>query len=97
MLARYDPDSMKVGIDSTTGWLAPRFMTEGFCRIGPASEVFWALPGGRAEMGEVAEHTIRREMREEMSTDVVVIRLLWLVENFFDMTASAIARSPFIS
>ena len=35
-------------------------------------------------MGEEAEQTIRREMREELSTDVEVIRLLWFVENFFD-------------
>jgi ADP-ribose pyrophosphatase YjhB (NUDIX family) len=47
-------------------------------------ELFWTLPGGRAEMGEAAEHTIRREMREELSTDVEVLRLLWFVENFFD-------------
>jgi len=49
-----------------------------------ASEPFWTLPGGRAEMGEAAEQTIRREMQEELSTDVEVLRLLWLVENFFD-------------
>jgi 8-oxo-dGTP pyrophosphatase MutT (NUDIX family) len=47
-------------------------------------EPFWTLPGGRAEMGEAAEQTIRREIREELSTDVEVLRLLWLVENFFD-------------
>jgi ADP-ribose pyrophosphatase YjhB (NUDIX family) len=47
-------------------------------------EPFWTLPGGRAEMGEVAEHTIRREIREELSTEVEVGRLLWFVENFFD-------------
>lgn len=48
------------------------------------SEPFWTLPGGRAELGEAAEQTIRREIQEELSTDVEVIRLLWLVENFFD-------------
>ena len=32
----------------------------------------------------MAEQTIRREMREELATDVDVQRLLWLVENFFD-------------
>jgi ADP-ribose pyrophosphatase YjhB (NUDIX family) len=47
-------------------------------------EPFWTLPGGRAEMGETSEQTILREIREELSTDVEVLRLLWLVENFFD-------------
>ncbi len=35
-------------------------------------------------MGEAAEQTIRREIQEELSTDAEVLRLLWLVENFFD-------------
>lgn len=48
------------------------------------SEPFWTLPGGRAEHGETAEQTIRREMFEELDTDVQVDRLLWVVENFFD-------------
>jgi 8-oxo-dGTP pyrophosphatase MutT (NUDIX family) len=47
-------------------------------------EPFWTLPGGRAEHGETAEETIRREMLEELATDVQVVRLLWFVENFFD-------------
>ena len=45
---------------------------------------FWTLPGGRAEHGETAEQTIKREMREELDADVDVVRLLWLVENFFE-------------
>lgn len=48
-----------------------------------AGEHFWVVPGGRAEMGECAEDTVRREMREELSTEVEVLRLLWFVENFF--------------
>lgn len=44
---------------------------------------FWSLPGGRVEFGEAAEETLRREMREELGVDVEVVRLLWLVENFF--------------
>lgn len=44
---------------------------------------FWSLPGGRVEFGEAAEQTLRREMREELDVDVEVVRLLWLVENFF--------------
>jgi 8-oxo-dGTP pyrophosphatase MutT (NUDIX family) len=47
-------------------------------------EPFWTLPGGRAELGETAEQTIKREMLEELATDVGVDRLLWVVENFFD-------------
>jgi ADP-ribose pyrophosphatase YjhB (NUDIX family) len=44
---------------------------------------FWALPGGRAELLEPATATLRREMVEELGIDVDVVRLLWLVENFF--------------
>lgn len=44
---------------------------------------FWALPGGRAELLESAAETLRREMQEELGIDVAVVRLLWLVENFF--------------
>jgi ADP-ribose pyrophosphatase YjhB (NUDIX family) len=47
-------------------------------------EPFWTLPGGRAEHGETATETIKREMREELATDIEVIRLLWLVESFFE-------------
>jgi ADP-ribose pyrophosphatase YjhB (NUDIX family) len=47
-------------------------------------DVYWTLPGGRAEHGETAEQTITREMREELETEAHVIRLLWLVEKFFD-------------
>src|SRR5262245_28429314 len=47
-------------------------------------ESFWTLPGGRAEHGETAEQTIRREMLEEIATGVLVDRLLWVVENFFE-------------
>ncbi|MEK6301430.1 MAG: NUDIX hydrolase [Acidobacteriota bacterium] len=47
-------------------------------------ENFWTLPGGRAEFGETAEHTLKREMLEETGIEVEVVRLLWFVENFFD-------------
>jgi len=46
-------------------------------------ENFWSFPGGRAEFGEMAEQTLKREMREEIGTDVEVVRLLWFAENFF--------------
>jgi ADP-ribose pyrophosphatase YjhB (NUDIX family) len=44
---------------------------------------FWAFPGGRAELGESAAQTLKREMREEIDEEVEVVRLLWFVENFF--------------
>ena len=44
---------------------------------------FWVFPGGRAELGESAEQTLRREMKEELGIEIEVVRLLWFVENFF--------------
>ena len=44
---------------------------------------FWALPGGRGELLEPAEATLRREMLEELGVEVRVERLLWVVENFY--------------
>ncbi len=48
-----------------------------------AHETFWTFPGGRAEIGETSEETLRREMVEELGVEVTVRRLLWSVENFF--------------
>jgi ADP-ribose pyrophosphatase YjhB (NUDIX family) len=44
---------------------------------------FWSLPGGRARHLEPASTALRREMREELGAEVNVVRLLWVVENFF--------------
>lgn len=44
---------------------------------------FWACPGGRVEMGETSPQTLVREMQEELNATVEIIRLLWIVENFF--------------
>ncbi|MBB3312866.1 8-oxo-dGTP pyrophosphatase MutT (NUDIX family) [Rhizobium sp. BK196] len=46
-------------------------------------EPFWTFPGGRAEIGETSEETLKREMMEEIGVEVTVGRLLWSVENFF--------------
>lgn len=46
-------------------------------------EQFYFLPGGRAEMGEMAEETLKREMREELGTEIHIERLLYVVENLF--------------
>lgn len=47
---------------------------------------YWALPGGRAEIGESSQETIIREIGEELDRDCSVERLLWSAENFSPMT-----------
>lgn len=49
------------------------------------SDSFWALPGGRGEFGAASHDTIRREFVEEIGLEVQVQRLLWVVENFFEL------------
>lgn len=46
---------------------------------------YWALPGGRVEVGEAAAATIVREMKEELGEDVECGQLLHIAENFFDL------------
>ena len=46
---------------------------------------FWALPGGRCELGESSAETLRREMMEELGAEVEVGNLLWVMENFFQL------------
>lgn len=43
----------------------------------------WCLPGGRVRTMETTEQALRREMAEEVSTEVSVGQLQWVVENFF--------------
>ncbi len=43
----------------------------------------WSLPGGRVEFMETSDHTLVREMQEELGWQCRVERMLWYVENFF--------------
>ncbi len=44
---------------------------------------YWVLPGGHPEMMESMATALRREVLEEIGAEVEVVRLLWIVENFF--------------
>jgi 8-oxo-dGTP pyrophosphatase MutT (NUDIX family) len=44
---------------------------------------YWVLPGGHPEMMEPMAEALRREVKEEIGADVEVVRLLWIMENFF--------------
>jgi ADP-ribose pyrophosphatase YjhB (NUDIX family) len=56
---------------------------------------FWALPGGRCEIGEPTAHTVQREMWEETGLEVTVGDLLWVMENFFTYEAKAFHEIAF--
>ena len=44
---------------------------------------FYIPPGGGIEFGETSEVALRREMREELETDIENPRLLGVIENIF--------------
>ena len=44
----------------------------------------WALPGGRVEITETTGEALAREMREDLTVEVEVGRLLWVTEEFFE-------------
>ncbi len=45
----------------------------------------YCIPGGRIEIGENSEKTIKREMQEELGKEIEVIDYISTIENFFEM------------
>ncbi len=45
----------------------------------------YALPGGRVEIGENSEKTVKREIQEELGKDIEVNGYIATIENFFEM------------
>lgn len=48
------------------------------------NEKHYALIGGRVELGEDSETTIKRELKEELGKDVQITGYITTVENFFE-------------
>lgn len=58
---------------------------------------YYYLPGGRVHLGETLESAMHREMREELGFSGLILRPLWLCENFFveDENGSIIMSSAY--
>lgn len=48
----------------------------------------YCLPGGRVEIGESSEETIKREIQEELGKQIEITGYIATIENFFEMKGS---------
>jgi len=62
----------------------------------PAGELFHRPLGGHVEFGEYAEHTVRRELLEEIGQSLSEVKLLGVVENIFDWADSRAHEIVFV-
>lgn len=60
------------------------------------NEEHYALLGGRVEIGESSEDTIKREIKEELGKEIDIKGYMATVENFFEMKGSKYHEYMFI-
>ena len=60
------------------------------------NEDHYALLGGRVEIGENSEDTIKREIKEELGKDIEITGYVTTIENFFEMKKSKFHEIMFI-
>lgn len=56
----------------------------------------YALPGGRVELGESSDDTVKRELIEELGKEVELTEYVATIENFFEMKDSKYHEILFI-
>ena len=56
----------------------------------------YCLIGGRVELGENSENTIRREIKEELGKEIDIIGYVSTIENFFKFEGSKYHEYMFV-
>ncbi len=56
----------------------------------------YALIGGRVEIGEDSETTVKREIQEELGKDIEITGYISTIENFFEMKGSKYHEIMFV-
>lgn len=56
----------------------------------------YALIGGRVEIGENSEDTIKREIKEELGKDIKITEYISTIENFFEIKGSKYHEIMFV-
>lgn len=56
----------------------------------------YALIGGRVEIGESSESTVKREIKEELGKDIEITGYISTIENFFEMKGSKYHEIMFV-
>lgn len=56
----------------------------------------YALVGGRVEIGEDSEHTLKREIHEELGKEINITGYIATIENFFEMKGAKYHEIMFV-